>query len=124
MTLLCRRSTEQTSEFFFGKSDLCYAQLAFRHRNCKWIFGVLFGKEVYCQQLPTHFGKCVNILRSLEHRVQAGLPRQGRHFTCEIVGDVVMNRGLVPKLKLQIFFPGVLVGDTRKFMLAKISRYM
>ena len=42
----------------------------------------------------------------------------------EIVGGVVRYRDLVGKIKLAKFFPGVFVGDLRKFVLAKISRYM
>ena len=41
----------------------------------------------------------------------------------EIVGGVVRYRDLVAKIKIAIFFPGVFVGDSRKFVLAKISRY-
>ena len=41
----------------------------------------------------------------------------------EIVGGVVRYRDLVVKIKIAKFFPGVFVGDSRKFVLAKISRY-
>ena len=41
----------------------------------------------------------------------------------EIVGGVVGYRDLVAKIKIANFFPGVFVGDSRKFVLAKISRY-
>ena len=37
---------------------------------------------------------------------------------------MIMNHDLVMKLKSQKIFPGVLVSDTQKFMLAKISHYM
>ena len=41
----------------------------------------------------------------------------------EIVGGVVRYRDLVAKIKIAKFFPGEFVGDSRKFVLAKISRY-
>ena len=41
----------------------------------------------------------------------------------EIVGGVVRYRDLVAKIKSRNFFPGEFVGDSRKFVLAKISRY-
>ena len=41
----------------------------------------------------------------------------------EIVGGVVKYRDLVAKIKIANIFSGVFVGDSRKFVLAKISRY-
>ena len=41
----------------------------------------------------------------------------------EIVGGVVRYHDLVAKIKIAKFFPSVFVGDLRKFVLAKISRY-
>ena len=41
----------------------------------------------------------------------------------EIVEGVVRDRDLVAKLRIQNFFPGMFVGDSRKFMLVKISHY-
>ena len=41
----------------------------------------------------------------------------------EIVEGVVRHRDLVAKIKIVDFFPGVFVGDSRKFVLAKIFRY-
>ena len=52
------------------------------------------------------------------------IPKQGRNFTRKIVGGVVLDRDQIVKLKITNFFlPGVFVSDSRKFMLAKISRY-
>ena len=42
----------------------------------------------------------------------------------EIVGGVVRYCDLVAKIHTAKFFPGVFVGDSRKFVLAKISRYV
>ena len=45
----------------------------------------------------------------------------GHHFH---VGGVVRHRDLVAKIKIaKNFFSGLFVGDSRTFMLAKISRY-
>ena len=41
----------------------------------------------------------------------------------QIVGGVVRYRDLVAKIKIAKFFSCVFVGDSRKFVLAKISRY-
>ena len=56
--------------------------------------------------------------------VQAWFPRQGHHFTCQIVGGVVIDYDLAVKLNSWNFFPGVFVGELRKFMLVKISSYV
>ena len=42
----------------------------------------------------------------------------------EIVEGVVRDRDLVAKLRIQNFFPGMFVGDSRKFMLVKFIQYM
>ena len=44
-------------------------------------------------------------------------------LTWEIVWGVVRRRNHVAKLKIAKFFLGLFVGDSRKFMLAKISCY-
>ena len=41
----------------------------------------------------------------------------------EIIGGVVRYRDLIAKIKIAKFFPGVFVGDSHKFVLAKMSRY-
>ena len=41
----------------------------------------------------------------------------------EIVGGVLRYRDLVAKINIAKFFPGVFFGDSRKFVLAKISHY-
>ena len=41
----------------------------------------------------------------------------------KIVGGVVRHRDLVTEIKTTIFFPGVFVGDSRKFMLANFPLY-
>ena len=49
---------------------------------------------------------------------------EGSLFPCgKIVGGVVQYCNLVVKLKIIIFFSGLFVGDSRKSMFAKISRY-
>ena len=121
VTLLCRRSTELWNFYFWEKRHIHYAQLVFHHRNCKWICGVSFGKEVYRQQLPTCFDKCVSLLRLLEHWVQAWLPRQDRHFTCKIVGGVVMNCLVCESLAPQDYAMPSLVSVTRKEVKAHVA---
>ena len=55
--------------------------------------------------------------------VQAWFPRQDSNFTHKIVGGVALDHDQVSKLKFMNFFLGVFDGDSRKFILAEISRY-
>ena len=49
----------------------------------------------------------------LKYTLRVTIPMQ------EIVGGVVRYCDLVAKIKIAKFFPGVFVGDSRKFVLAK-----
>ena len=75
---------------------------------------------VFCLQRPTRFdSKRGNLTIVLTLKIHA----VGHHFHARIVEGVVRHRDLVAKIKIVKFFPGVFVGDSRKFMFAKISHY-
>ena len=56
-------------------------------------------------------------------RFNVELRAEGHHLHAGNCRGVVRYRDLVAKKKSQNFFPGVFVGDSRKFVLAKISHY-
>ena len=111
--LCCHRNIEQTAEIFRDTYD----QLAATANRSSELVPP-HGKGVFCLQRPTCFDKRGNLTIVLTLKIHA----VGHHFHARIVEGVVRHRDLVAKIKITKFFPGMFVGDSRKFMLAKISR--
>ena len=79
-----------------------------------------FGMAVLHRQRLTRFDKRANVLLvlTLTYTLRITISMW------KIVGGVVRYRDFVVKIKKKAnFFPGVFVGDSRKFVHAKISRY-
>ena len=113
--LFCHWSIEHTAEIF--------CNLRSTRRNCECILGV--SSLPLAWQFFTDSDR--HALISMEILLSFWRWKYTLWVTIsmrKIVGGVVRHCYLVAKIKIaKFFFSGVFVGDSRKFMLAKISRY-